>query len=131
MPFTRLRLMTDYQAPTPLWAPADLGGFPLTRTHLDDLGLPCELSNDLLRWQAFFDEHHPVELCGWDSPLSCAQYVSQGVTLQRRLSEELPGARVDLDLWPVPSEDHHDEHHHEELRPAGHRARPTAGAGRA
>ena len=27
VPYERLRLMSDYSAPTPVWAPADLGGF--------------------------------------------------------------------------------------------------------
>ena len=93
--------MSDYQAPTPVWAPADLGGFVLTTEHLDDLGLTETLRTDLLRWQAFFDDHHPVELCGWDSPLSCEQYAGEGFRLQRELARALPGVRFDLDLWPV------------------------------
>ncbi|WP_380158861.1 hypothetical protein [Kineococcus sp. R86509] len=101
MPFERLRLMSDYLAPTPVWAPADLGGFVLSITHLDDLGLDETLRTGLLRWQAYFDEHHPVDLCGWDSPMSCTRYAGEGFRLQQELTDALPGVRFDLDLWPV------------------------------
>jgi hypothetical protein len=105
VPFERLRLMSDYLAPTPVWAPADMGGFVLSRTHLDDLGLVAALRTGLLEWQAFFDEHHPVDLCGWDSPASCQQYASEGFRLQSELTHALPGVRFDLDLWPVQAVD--------------------------
>ena len=93
--------MSDYLAQTPVWAPADLGGFVLSITHLDDLGLDETLRTCLLRWQAYFDEHHPVDLCGWDSPMSCTRYAGEGFRLQQELTDALPGVRFDLDLWPV------------------------------
>ncbi|MEW1956504.1 hypothetical protein [Kineococcus sp. NPDC059986] len=104
MPFQRLerlRLMSDYLAPTPVWAPADLGGFVLSPAHLDHLGLDEHLRTGLLSWQAYFDEHHPVDLCGWDSPSSCTRYASEGFRLQSELNDALPGVHFDLDLWPV------------------------------
>ncbi|MGI4896060.1 MAG: hypothetical protein ACRYF3_13200 [Janthinobacterium lividum] len=97
--------MSDYLAPTPVWAPAELGGFVLTRTHLDDLGLDERLRTSLLGWQSYFDEHHPADLCAWDSPLSCARYANEGFRLREELQAALPGITVDLDLWPVPDLD--------------------------
>ncbi len=97
--------MSDYQAPTPVWAPADVGAFVLSTTHLDDLGLDETLRTGLLRWQAYFDEHHPADLCGWDSPHSCERYAHEGERLRAELERALPGLRVDLDLWPVPPEE--------------------------
>jgi len=105
VPYERLRLMSDYLAPTPVWAPADLGGFVLSRDHLDDLGVDETLRTGLLGWQAFFDEHHPVDLCGWDSPASCARYAGEGRRLQQALGDALPYIHVDLDLWSVPVQD--------------------------
>ncbi|MCI2239581.1 hypothetical protein MN205_13930 [Kineococcus sp. TRM81007] len=103
--FDRLRLMSHYEAPTPVWAPADVGAFVLSTTHLDHLGLDETLRTSLLRWQEYFDEHHPADLCGWDSPASHQRYAAEGQRLREELDRALPGIQVDLDLWPVPSDD--------------------------
>ncbi len=103
--FDRLRLMSDYEAPTPVWAPASVGAFVLSPTHLDHLGLDETLRTRLLRWQQYFDDHHPADLCGWDSPGSSQRYASEGEQLREELERALPGLRVELDLWPVPADD--------------------------
>ena len=97
--------MSDYLAPTPVWAPSDVGAFVLTTTHLDFLGVGERLRTGLLAWQAYFDEHHPVDLCGWDSSLARTQYACEGFRLHEALQAALPGIWVDLDLWPVPDAD--------------------------
>ena len=100
--YDRLRLMSDYLAPTPVWAPAELGGYVLT--DLEQLGVEEALCRELLAWQHYFDEHHPLDLCAWDSPRSEATYADDGHRLHDRLRAALPGVRVDLDLWPVPDD---------------------------
>ncbi|NAZ82468.1 hypothetical protein GTR02_11615 [Kineococcus sp. R8] len=100
--YDRLRLMSDYHAPTPVWAPAELGGYVLR--DLQQLGVEDALCRELLAWQHYFDEHHPLDLCAWDSPRSEETYAHDGHRLHDWLRASLPGVRVDLDLWPVPAD---------------------------
>lgn len=92
-----LVLMSDYQAPTPLWSGV---GTCLGRGHLDRLNLPETLVRGLLAWQQHFDAHYRSE-GEWDSPEAATTYGRDGHDLQRALREALPRSVVRLDLWPI------------------------------
>ncbi|RKS80572.1 hypothetical protein CLV35_1010 [Motilibacter peucedani] len=92
-----LTLMSDYEVPVPLWIGP---GVCLDRKHLDRLRLSESLSQRLLEWQQHFDDHFGYRFA-WDGPSSSTAYAEEGFRLLRDLGEELPDARVTLDLWPV------------------------------
>jgi hypothetical protein len=87
--------MTDYLAPTPVWA---------DHTHvlpdLSALGLTDHLVAELLAWQRYFDEHFSTDGL-WDPPTGDQVYAATGRRLHGRLTRALPGTVVSLDLWPV------------------------------
>ncbi|WP_432524274.1 hypothetical protein [Kineococcus sp. SYSU DK006] len=92
-----LVLMSDYLAPTPLWAGV---GACLGRSYLEQLGLPEPLMQGLLAWQDLFDAHYRQD-DGWDSQDAASTYEQDGRQLQKALQEALPHAVVQLDLWPI------------------------------
>lgn len=92
-----LVLMSDYLAPTPLWAGV---GACLGRGYLERLGLPEPLTQGLLAWQELFDAHYRHE-DGWDSPDVATTYEQDGHQLRAALQEALPSSVVQLDLWPI------------------------------
>jgi hypothetical protein len=91
---TRIRLMSEYSAESPLWGHGGVQ-FP------EDLGLSADLGSRLLAWEDHFERHFDHEL-GWDSLESRKWYGDHVDELVRDLQQELgPDVELVVDLWPL------------------------------
>jgi hypothetical protein len=92
---TRLRLMVDYSAETPVWF--NPGGNVL---DLTGLGLQPLLVRRLIAWQRHFDQHYSLDRQPhWSGEEVREWHIEEGRRLREELARAIPSADVVLDLW--------------------------------
>jgi hypothetical protein len=87
----KLRLSTDYSAPSPVWS--DLGC-----VGLGELGISPALARRLDAWNELFQDHFHWD-GGWQDSAAREQFAAQAHQLVRDLERELDPVEVVLDDW--------------------------------
>lgn len=94
----RVKLMPEYGCLVPLWA-----GGNLDVDECRQLGMPSQLIERLVTWQADFEANFDAELAWSRNPAAREPWRATGEELAADLRRELPGIAVTVDLWPVDS----------------------------